>query len=130
MPENIDLDKPVWTKRGGVVTGLEDCGSGFYPLGGREDYDGETVGRRWTREGFWDCKDRPMDTDLTHTPPSGVSEPAPTDSELDQLRARVAELEAREQELEHQLRQAYKANAEAWRVADKHQRVAAKGATR
>jgi hypothetical protein len=77
MSEAIDITKPVWTKRGGVVTELMETATGFRPLRGVEDFDGDTTVRSWTLDGHWSRPDDPMDLDLTNTPPAGYEPSRP-----------------------------------------------------
>jgi len=88
MSEMIDLTKPVWTKRGGVVTKIRprdhanEEPSRFHgkndALIGIETLDGVSTEIGWKRDfTFWgNCKEHELN--LTNTPPAGQAvEPAP-----------------------------------------------------
>lgn len=138
MIEKLDLSKPLFTKRGGVVTEFRErnSGDGDSSFHGQKDswigietYRGKTATVGWRNDFTYWGEGESSPHDLTNTPPTSNTPPAdytppasPPD-ELTALRERIAELE-------HQLRQANKANAEAWRVAVNYQRAAAKGAVR
>lgn len=127
----VDINKPCWTKRGGVVTGLRFRDSGL--MSGIEALNGEEIGIRyfWKIDGTINGSHSRIWTEemqLTNTPPADQLREIP-EAQSD-LTAENTALKAKVAELEVLLRQSHKENAEAWKVAVKWQRVAAKGVAR
>jgi len=140
MSETLDISKPLFTKRGGVVTNFRQATETEYvdtnsrvfrtdKFCGIEIFEGGKTLTGWT-EDFKYFEDGDSLRDLTNTPPTSLSAQPEAPDELTALRERVKELEATNESLEQQLRQAHKANSEAWKTVAKYQRMAAKGATR
>lgn len=135
----IRLGEPVWCN-GKPVLNLRYVEHDLrYPL------EGEINGCKWhwTKEGIYDIHRPGGIYDLTHTPPvvsKAIDEPESNTPPAGQLRetpeaqpdltAENTALKAKVAELEVLLRQSYKENSEAWKVAVKWQRVAAKGIQR
>jgi hypothetical protein len=69
----IDITKPLWTKRGGVVTVAMAGGLGRYPIGGNERFDGVDTYRTWTARGTSYMK-LTSQLDLTNDPPDHIAD--------------------------------------------------------
>lgn len=75
MSEAIDITKPVWTKRGGVVTELRNEYTHKFCLHGTETLNGNRFRTAWTLEGIYSLKAPNTELDLTNTPPAKSEEP-------------------------------------------------------
>ena len=73
MSETLNLTKPLFTKRGGKVTLIEDMGPrhGYWRLRCEEDFHGDKCEAVWSHTGFF--ADNPCHRDLTNTPPASVA---------------------------------------------------------
>lgn len=80
MSEPIDITKPVWTKRGGVVTDIRQISPTHFLAD--EEYEGEKSNFAWFLNGEYSPRNSRPYMDLTNTPPAKAAagpepEPAP-----------------------------------------------------
>ncbi len=103
-PPGIDITKPLYTKRGGVVTEFASDDVPDYPFDGIETYEGVEEYRAWCKDGKY-FVGFIGDLDLTNTPPAAAetvqAEPIPSYEELqrenERLRVEMKRLKFRDE---------------------------------